>query len=155
MLAIVAYAVYIQFTVTNIQKGFTMNRIDKYDGKKIIGWKKAYRSERGKKIFVLIKLEIPPWAERVQSYNKKCRASEAKVLEIITLKTKRVEHKNLKAHVGGKLVASAFSSREYDFIYKRGKTVTPNYPFDGNPDNECRSGIHFFLNKKEAKAYYL
>lgn len=135
------------------------SRIDLLKGKKIIGWKKAcifYRrcseGEKRYKQFVLIKLEIPADADRVQPCDRKCRAAKAKVLSIVTLRT---EYWMEKQYSGGKQISVAYSDWDSDFKYRKGRYVYPKEEFDNSLYNECCSGIHFFLTRKEALDYVL
>jgi hypothetical protein len=101
-----------------------------------IGWKKAeyYYKE------VIVKLRIPASAKRSSSTTRKCRCSKAKVLEIYDLDGTIAEER------------SCYSSYDLNFNYKVGKTVTVA-DFDENRWNECSTGIHFFMNRQEAKNY--
>ena len=77
----------------------------------------------------------------LRAFGRKCRAAEAKVLEI---------------YDDGKPTDGEFLSH-YDsaFRYAKGKTVTPTTPFDDDFTNECGAGIHFFITRDEAEAYCL
>jgi uncharacterized protein YjbI with pentapeptide repeats len=79
---------------------------------------------------VLVRLRIPAHAARSNATGRKCRASEAEVLEII----------------------GADEARSYDdnFVYRVGETVKAD---KWNPDRwiECGDGIHFFLTRAEAE----
>lgn len=90
----------------------------------LIGYK---RLANGK----ICKLRIPADAKRVGGLvGRKCRAEYAIVLE-----------------------GEGHSRHDRSFSYKVGSTVRPTKPFDDNPLQECRSGIHFFITKEEAEAY--
>ena len=97
----------------------------------IIGWKKL----RGG---LIAKLQIPEDAKRSHAFGRKCRASEVLVLEIWD-KEKQVNY--------------GFSTHETTFKYEVGKTVTPREPFSDDWQNECASGIHFFITRIEAENY--
>ena len=97
----------------------------------IIGWKKL----RGG---LITKLQIPEDAKRSHAFGRKCRASEVLVLEIWD-KEKQVNY--------------GFSTHETTFKYEVGKTVTPREPFSDDWQNECASGIHFFITRIEAENY--
>jgi len=73
-------------------------------------------------------------AKRSSATTRKCRASKAKVLEIS----------------GG--ITEVSSKWDIHFIYKVGETVEVK-DFDENRWNECSTGIHFFLTRKEAEEY--
>jgi hypothetical protein len=78
-------------------------------------------------------LEIPTHAKRSNATTRKCRASEAIVLECLP---------------------DAVSLYDPTFKYEVGATVKPiNGEFDDNRWNECAPGIHFFLTREEAEAY--
>ena len=93
----------------------------------LIGWKKC-RNE------ALVKLLIPANAKRSHAFGRKCRAEFAKVLEVIG------------AEVG-------ISAHESTFEYHVGKTIKPKEPFCEDWQQECASGIHFFITRIEAEAY--
>ena len=100
-----------------------------------IGWKKARHCGEA----VLVKLLIPEDAKRSSAAGRKCRCDKAKVIEILTLK-------------GNIEVESAVSNYDSSFIYKKGEVVCePN--FCENRFKECATGIHFFIDRKEAEKY--
>jgi len=92
----------------------------------LIGWKKCQNG-------VIVKLSIPADAKRSHAFGRKCRAAFVDVLEVIGAETAR-------------------SSHNPDVIYKAGARVVPD-KFDENWQEECSSGIHFFITKEEAQAY--
>jgi Family of unknown function (DUF5758) len=128
------------------------NRIDEFVGKKIIGYKKAWRFVGDKHYDVLVTLEIGPRTRRVQPRDYKCRAARAKVLAIETLKTKRSVWFKLD-EVGGRKIKFAVSKWDRTFRYGVGKVVKPKKKYDPSENSECRSGIHFFLTRQEARNY--
>jgi hypothetical protein len=79
---------------------------------------------------VICKLLIPAAAKRSNATGRKCRAEYAVVIE-----------------------GSGVSLLHEDFIYTEGATVYPD-AFDDNRWNECVPGIHFFLTREEAEAYF-
>jgi hypothetical protein len=83
---------------------------------------------------VIVKLLIPADAKRSSATTRKCRASKAVVLEIFGADKAISQHAN-------------------DFIYEVGKTIEPANPFCDNRWEECASGIHFFITRKEAENY--
>ena len=91
-----------------------------------IGWKKCRDG-------VVVKLRITANAKRSSATSRKCRASRARVLEVI----------------GGKKGRSIYDP---DFLYEVGKIVTVA-DFDTDRWDECSSGIHFFLTRDEAERY--
>jgi len=93
----------------------------------VIGWKKCNGG-------VMVKLLIPANAKRSNATGRKCRAEFAKVLEIIGAE-------------------SASSQHDPNFVYKVGDVVKPTEPFNEEWNNECASGIHFFITRIEAEAY--
>jgi len=93
----------------------------------IIGWKKCRNG-------VLVKLLIPATAKRSHAFGRKCRAEFAKVVEIIGAET-------------------AVSQYDCEFIYEVGEEVKPVAPFSEDWQNECESGIHFFITRIEAEEY--
>jgi len=90
----------------------------------IIGYKKLANK-------VICRLLIPAAARRHNATGRKCRAEYAVVLE-----------------------GEGYSWNDCTFLYKVGATVKPAQPFDEDRWNECASGIHFFLTRGEAEAYY-
>jgi len=117
----------------NAALAIAMTRILPPEGN-LVGWKKLKCGE-------IAKLLIPTHAKRSHAFGRKCRASEALVLEI---------------YKDGQPVAGEFAAH-YDsaLTYSKGKTVTPTAPFDDDFTNECGSGIHFFITREEAEAYIL
>ena len=97
----------------------------------IIGYKKC---QDGK----IVKLLIPADAKRSHAFGRKCRAEYAEVLEI----TK-----------GKRQLKKAISQFDGSFIYEVGKTVKPINPFSGDWQQECESGIHFYITKIEAEIH--
>lgn len=89
---------------------------------------------------VLVTLKIPADAKRSSAGGRKCRCDKAEVigLEHIT------SHENL---------SEAISKYDINFEYHIGEKISePN--FDENRWAECSTGIHFFINRKEALQYY-
>ena len=95
----------------------------------IIGYKKCKDNE-------IVKLLIPKDAKRSHAFGRKCRAEFAKVLEI----TK--DNRQFK---------TAISGWDGSFTYKVGDVVKPVEPFSEDWQNECESGIHFYITKLEAE----
>ena len=92
----------------------------------INGWKKC-------KDNIIVKLEIPAAAKRSNATGRKCRAEFAKVLEVI----------------GGEI---GISQHDNKTEYKAGEIIYPD-KWDDNRWEECSSGIHFFITRKEAEDY--
>ena len=92
-----------------------------------IGWKKVVGD-------TILKLLVT--GKRTSSLvGRKCRCSEAKVLEAL--------------NTSEKVFRSKYTD---DFIYTVGETVSePNYNDDIR--EECMPGIHFFVTRKEAEEY--
>ena len=107
----------------------------------VIGFKKVWAkdSDGEKCVPAIAKLRIPATAKRSHAFGRKCRASEAEVLELVTR--------------DGQPVEAAYSSHDYRFEYKVGQTVRPEKEFDTEWMDECRSGIHFFITRIEAVNY--
>ena len=98
-----------------------------------IGFKKCREN-------LIVELEIPEDALRSSATTRKCRCSKAKVVSITNLDGSKSEH------------TEATSKRDSSFVYKIGETVeVPG--FDLNRFNECSTGIHFFVTRKEAESY--
>ena len=106
-----------------------------------IGFKKAYMLDvMERKMECIVELEIPADALRSSATSRKCRCSKAKVLSIT----------NLDGTAANALLA--FSRIIPDFIYKIGEIVEVA-DFDTDRWNECSTGIHFFITRKEAVDY--
>lgn len=86
----------------------------------------------------IAKLLIPEDAKRSSATSRKCRASKAVVLAIYSK--------------GGEEISEGKSRYDYEFIYRVGETVYPD-KWDEDRWNECSSGIHFFLTRREAEEY--
>ena len=104
-----------------------------------VGFKRAYAVRNCVEVAVIIELEIPAEAERSSATNRKCRCNKAKVLSITDLQ-------------GIAEFQKAHSRYDNDFIYEVGKTVIVD-DYDDNRWNECSTGIHFFITRKEAVDY--
>jgi len=104
-----------------------------------IGWKKAVGVIDNHELYIIVKLEIPETAKRSSAMSRKCRCSEAKVLEFY----------NLDGSVFDGEVISKYNPK---FEYRKGEIIYPN-SFDEDRWNECSNGIHFFMNRQEAIDY--
>ena len=91
----------------------------------------------------IIKLQVPASAKRSSATTRKCRVSKAKVVWIELLRP--IDGKTVR-------VESALSQYENTFTYRVGKTVEVK-DFDPNRWNECSTGIHLFMTRKEAEIY--
>ena len=96
-----------------------------------IGYKKAHG--------YIIKLEILADAKRSSATSRKCRCSAAKVLSITAVD-------------GSEEVKEIASDKDPNFIYRVGEIVRVDN-FDENRWNECSTGIHFFITRREAEQY--
>jgi len=82
---------------------------------------------------VICHLRIPADAKRVGGLlGRKCRASKAEVLS-----------------------GEGNSSHDPSFLYKVGQIMEPKQVFNDSIQEECASGIHFFLTRIEAENYLL
>ena len=99
-----------------------------------IAWKKV----RGN---LIVKLEVTETAKRSSAFGRKCRCSEAKVLDIQNLDGTSVDD-----------VTLAYSIHDSNFAYRVGETVRVDN-FDEDRRNECAPGIHFFITRQEAVKY--
>lgn len=97
-----------------------------------IGWKKANGH--------IIKLEILADAKRSSGTGRKCRCDKARVLAIENLDGTPTKLKEIS------------SDFDRTFIYKVGE-VSKVDKFCENRFKTCASGIHFFINRKEAVEY--
>jgi hypothetical protein len=86
----------------------------------------------------IVTLLIPSDAKRSSATSRKCRASKAIVISI--------------DNGSSDIFRSVSSQHDLKFIYRVGETVeVPD--FDENRWNECSSGIHFFITRREAEIY--
>lgn len=74
--------------------------------------------------------------------NKKGRVAAARVVSITSMTTNEP-------------VESGYSSWDPGFKYTVGAVVRPNDEFDSSYSEVCASGIHCFLDKKDAERYVL
>jgi len=91
----------------------------------IIGYKKCGNN-------IIVRLLIPKEAKRSSALGRKCRAEYAQVLELSE-------------------GTEAISENDHDFKYHVGDTVRPTKPFDENWQEECSTGIHFYITRLEAE----
>ena len=106
--------------------------------KSLIVWKKLYDRVGTKDL--ICKLRIPQRARRTASLvGKKCRAERAFVEEIFSMRS-------LKNRSDG------FSIYDPNFRYEVGKQVWV-LNFNDDIRYECRCGIHFFVDRKDAERY--
>jgi hypothetical protein len=87
----------------------------------------AYKNIEG----TIVKLWIPPDAERSSATTRKCRASKAFVVGLTDGKD------------------AIESTRYYSTTYVRGKWVYPDQ-WDTNRWHECSGGLHFLMTPEEA-----
>ena len=99
-----------------------------------IAWKKVCEN-------LIVKLEVTETAKRSSAFGRKCRCSEAKVLDIQNLDGTSVDD-----------VTVAYSTHDSNFAYRVGETVRVDN-FDEDRRNECAPGIHFFITRQEAVEY--
>ena len=82
---------------------------------------------------MLFRSRIPSDARRSHAFGRKCRAEFADVLEVIGANVAVSDHDNKTE-------------------YRVGQRVKPD-KWDENWQNECSSGIHFFITRIEAENY--
>ena len=99
-----------------------------------VAWKKL----RSKKI---AKLLIPSDAKRSNATTLKCRASEAKIIQIL----KKIDNEWIECSEGK-------SQHDINFIYRTSEIVKVDN-FDEDRWNECSTGIHFFISREVAELY--
>ena len=80
-----------------------------------------------------MKLSIPADAKRSHAFGRKCRAEFADVIEVFG-------------------ASFGISNHDSKTKYEAGKRVIPD-SFDENWQEECSSGIHFFITRIEAENY--
>lgn len=121
--------------VSNKCEGFVGNKFCPMEGS-FIAYKKCIDMLYQKYI---VKLLISETAKRVCVDSFKCRASEAKVLEIQTIDGQKAD------------VNTVYSFYDHDFEYRVGETVRVD-DFDER-SKKCSTGIHFFLDRNHAVNY--
>lgn len=95
----------------------------------------------------ICELLIPEDAERSSGFERKCRASKAKVIAIWMLDY--VDIDNVMHFVKTRRrVAHSFWDKKFN--YRVGETVTPTNGFDTDRFNTCAPGIHFYMTMAEA-----
>lgn len=102
------------------------------DSGPFVGWKKARH--------LIVKLWIPDAAKRCSATSRKCRCSEAFVMDI--------------QNTDGSYCSIDTVRSDYDstFVYRVGERVqVPN--FNDDRWDECSAGIHFFITRQEAVDY--
>ena len=108
-----------------------------------IGWKKCMATGIDAHQ-VIVKLYIPPRAKRSSAGSRKCRCSEAYVIDIQEVDSTvpcSVECATSLIHMSTMV------------MYKKGQLVKCEKPFEDNRWIECASGIHFFMSRREAVIY--
>ena len=90
---------------------------------------------------LIVKLKIAEDAIRCSATGRKCRCSKAKVLSITSID-------------GENRFDEAVSKYDGSFVYRVGDIVEVK-DFDTDRWNECSTGIHFFITRKEAVDYGL
>lgn len=90
--------------------------------------------------YKIVKLLVPENAKRSSGTTRKCRCSEALVLDILNFDGTEAN------------VDRVESMRDSSFVYEIGKTVSVEN-FDENRWHECAPGIHFFMNMIDAINY--
>ena len=87
----------------------------------------------------IAELEITLDAKRSSATTRKCRCSKAKVISITNQDNTEIFYEGT-------------SKKHENFIYIVGETIEVK-DFDDNRWNECSTGIHFFITRKEAVEY--
>lgn len=111
-----------------------------------IGWKRV-----GK---YLVKLKIPEDAKRSSATSSMCRCDKALVLgiyNILDLSDATVDELNVGAR--GRMDGDTFTQITAPITYKVGEMVYAD-SFDEDRWNVCSHGIHFFLDKTDARRYH-
>ena len=91
---------------------------------------------------VLVTLEIPADAYRSSATTRKCRCNKAIVLDAYTLSNGQQLPDAVPIH----------STYNYAFVYTIGQTLQVD-DYDTNRWNECSTGIHFFMEKEDARLW--
>ena len=118
-------------------------------GYKVVCINSDHRFSSARSNLRILKLEIPEDAKRISTVGKKCRCDKAKVLQ--AYKYLGIITDNDEDNI----IASEdifCSLRSNSFKYKVGEMVSVDN-FDDSKDNECSTGIHFFMTKRDAIDY--
>ena len=99
-------------------------------------YKKAIRTNGGAAI---VHLMVPSTAKRSSATSRKCRVSEAQVLDITSID-------------GKEELNEAMSKYDNNFVYRKDDTVKVDN-FCDDRWNECAAGIHCFITRREAVNY--
>lgn len=93
------------------------------------------------------------WYKRRKEREEKCRANQAKVLEIRAWDPiKKKLGKNLKHAHSMYVKPDTWGERHKRTSYRLGRMVYPDW-FDSDPQHTCSNGIHFFTTIEEAMNY--
>ena len=84
----------------------------------------------------IVHMLVPSTAKRSSATSRKCRVSEAKVLDITSID-------------GKEEFTEAMSQHDKSFVYRKGDTVKVDN-FCDDRWNECAAGIHCFITRREA-----
>ena len=91
---------------------------------------------------LIVKLRVPEDAQRSSATSRKCRCSKAEVIQIEDTEGNVLPDDTI-----------AYSRYDCEFPYQKGKIVEVD-DFDTNRWDECSTGIHFFMTRREAVLYY-
>lgn len=130
--------------------------------KPITGYKKV-RGEND--VEVIVTLRIPMFALVYASlaFDKcKLRASRAKVVSMEVVQPREYARDGCDCRgcararntIPGPYMGKATSSHTSEFVYEIGKTVRPEKPFSME-DEQCASGIHFYMDHALAVDHWL
>lgn len=89
----------------------------------------------------IVKMCVPAHARRSSGSSRKCRCSEALILDAWDLNGTPIDRRSVIS-----------SNHDPDFKYKIGDSIHID-DFDENRWNECSAGFHFFMNEEEARNY--
>ena len=129
----------------------------KYAGKKVIGYKKtaSFRKDGSIRYYYIVTLEIGANTRAQSVFGRKCRAASARVIATERLTYDGALHRPI---LKKSRVTSQSTFGRYHVLqttggttYKVGEIVKPD-KYDPCL-LECSSGIHFFLEKKQAIEY--
>jgi len=125
----------------------------------MIGYKKVYVNKRNQygeySVPYVLKLEIVGAVVK-RDWVRKMRTSEARVIE--AYRVRLVQQARVYAWDFAVAVKKPIRNKntvftsiwDKTFNYRIGQTAKPNLPFNSNIREDCGSGIHFYLTKKEA-----
>lgn len=123
----------------------------------MFGYKKVYVTKRNQygeySVPYVLKLEILGAVVRCDGYSK-MRTNKALVIEAYRVRRTTRVYVDVADKKPARNKKTVFTSIwDKTFNYRIGETAKPNLPFDSNINEDCGSGIHFYMTKAEAANY--